>query len=288
MATEEELRDAEIAKIKVDTSLIEEQRRELQRNSRILSRIGQGLGVGIVLSLAGMALFGPIKDTIDAKGELAKIDATIAERKNLNLQQRLEEWQAQLKLQEVKYEKDLTELGEDLIKANSARDTEIERNKELAERERNLAEKYQLLAVKYANSEMLLSEARRAKERASVLEIGIAELKEEAKLGEKKAEEIQKKIDIRPLASFDISIGGNKKLVKLIREPLAEFGFLNIQYYPTCGDVKKNVIGYYEKNDFRMAELLAGVIKPIIPNMATEFFEAPGRTNVLWVCVFEP
>ncbi len=227
MATEEELRDVQIEKIRAEACLADEQLLSLKRDARITRRIGQGLGVGIVLALACMALFGPIKDTFEAESKLATLNSKIAKATNIALQQRLEDRQKQLNAQELRFTKDLTQLAEDLKKSNEARDDAISRAEELANREKNLANKYDLLAKNHSDNSELLKQANAAKKRAKQLELEATQLREEAVRGKQQAVDIQKRIDVRPLGKYDIFISYSQSTQSL-KKRLDEIG---IQYF---------------------------------------------------------
>jgi len=272
MATEEELRDAEISKIKIEAALSQEQLRELQRKSRIVSRISQGLGVGVVLSLAGMALFGPIKDTLEAESKLATLNAAIADRQNANLMQQLKNRQKQLKSQEVKYEKNLSDLAKELRKSNLMRDNEIIRRKALVNRERSLAEKYRLMAEQNSESEQLLLEAQNASMRAKDLENEIAKLKKDAETGRAKADQVQDKVNFRPLANYSIRIDGEVIPVQSTKKQLSDVGIssYSLEHF-NCRRAETSLLIYYDKKDEDMAKLLEKAIYPVLPNLEIKF-----------------
>ncbi len=282
MATEEELHDAQIAKIKTEEYLIQEQLRELKRGARIVTKVGQGLGVGIVLALAGMALFGPIKDTLEAESKLATLNSKIAERTNADLQQRIQEREKLLGAQEKRFTENLSQLAEDLERANATRDAAILRNKELAKREQDLSEKLKRIASEQNNNADLLIQAKEAKERAAKLENAIAKLKAESEIAKVQVSEVQARIDIRPLANYEIRLGGEEPLLSQVKNRLSELG---LSY--TDGSCKGiNRISYYHESDLKAAQLLSKALDPINPNANLRFKEGIDAKDVLYICVY--
>lgn len=289
MATEEELRDAQILKTNAEAELAREQLREHQRSTHIVRRIGQGIGVGVVLALAGMALFGPIKDTIEAESKLAALNAKIAERTNEDLQQRLSEREEQLNAQEQRYTDDLAQFAEDLRKANEARDAAIQRSEELSEREKDLAEKFGRLAAQLQDNDELVLQAEAAKDRAKQLEIEIASLQAEAQAGEAIAANVQTRVNVRPLRGYAISVDTDGSLAGPVEKRLNELGLTyedGTCRGPGGSRDPKRVIGYYNEDDKQAANLLADALNEVMPGAKVELVDVLGRDRWLWICPY--
>jgi len=284
MAKEEELRDAQIAKIKAEEDLFREQLRELKRGTRIVSKVGQGIGVGIVLALAGMALFGPIKETIEAESKLATLNSKIAERSNVDLQQRIEERQKLLEAQEQKYTKNLNQLAEDLKKSNLARDKAILRSEELVKREKDLAEKYGRLAAQQKNSAELFAQANEAKERATQLGVQIAKLRAEAKEAEVQEAEVQTRADVRPLNEYEIRVDYRGTLSPQVKTRLDELG-LTYSKGDCAAEIRR--ITYYQKSSKEAAQLLSTALDAVIPDTRLRLKPGlAGYEKTLWICPY--
>ena len=287
MATEEELRDVQIEKTKAEADLAREQLRELQRSSHFLRRIGQGVGVGGVLALAAMALFEPIKDTIEAESRLAALNARIADRTNADLQQRLEEREKQLEVQEGRYTKDLDQLAEELRNSNEARDAAIVQTEQLASQEKDLAEKYKLLAEQQQNNEELLAQAEAANSRAEELGAEIAKLRTEATKAAATVAQVQTRVDVRPLHTYKIAVGRNLTDGAAITERLGELG-LDYSRFSFCAAMPERHVMYFAESDEEAARLLASALEEVAPDLSLSLLLTPSFSaifnSVLHVC----
>ncbi|MEM9154851.1 MAG: hypothetical protein AAGB13_07390 [Cyanobacteria bacterium P01_F01_bin.33] len=315
MATEEELRDAQIdlvgaQKLKTanEAELAKEQLRELQRSSHIVRRVSQGIGVGLVLALAGMALFGPIKDVIEAdsqaakaKSDLAAINARIAETKNTELRDQLDQRQNQLEDQQARYTDDIRRLAEDLRKANLARDEAINRYGDLKAREKELAAKYDQLASRQQDNTELVAQAAAAQSRAEQLESEIEALRLEAKAAEESAAEVQNQVYVAVLRDYRVAVGSrenvatesgallNAKLAIDVEMTLADY---DLEYDNLYGDeCKHNIVRptiyFHGQENKHGAEALALLLENSMPKLKFETIsssDGPSR-KTLAVCM---
>ena len=293
MATEEELRDAEIEKTKAEAALAAEHLLELQRKSHISRRIGQGIGVGIVLALAGMALFGPIKDTIEAESKLASLNATIADRTNVDLQQRLDDRQEQLDLQAERFRVDLAKLADDVRRANNERDRAIQRSETLAANEKELAEKYAELADQVDNKPEFLAAAAAANMRARDLQAELAKLRQESDTAAKQWADLRSRVRFSQvqilvgpaLVSHPASAGLTGTTVDFLEHRGMDAFYSAVP----CRLLPRGI--YYYSDEYRTfaADLSTALLE--FEELAYEVFVqpanpgAPAYPKSLWVCV---
>lgn len=272
MELDEKLARAKIGKLEAETAVAIQQLRDLENaaKSHIIQRVFQGVGAGLVIALAGFALFQPIidaqkaivtKDSEIAKrtSELAALDAKIVSQKNKELKVAFKEREDSLQDQQEQYESNLKNLSEDLKKANKDLDEAIKRNEVLVTREKELASKYEQLSQSQVEETDFKRLAEEAEERARALEQEVQLLRDKAVSTKAIVKTVQEKIDYGPLRLLPSSI---QLWGKSARSLIPRLSSLGIRYselsYESCTKNKK--IGYHPSNR-DSAVLLQNLIK---------------------------